>query len=276
MIEQSLFGIIVLKQPDIPMRLIWEDYDILKIIARQAAAFLAMQHASQILSESKQLHALHKLSAFLVHDLKTISSQLSLLLKNAEKHKDNPHFISDMLQTTENSVNRMNHMLNQLRDQAIEEGDNSEVLDLIALVQGQLKRSGTHLPKPEFRCSDHSIRIKAEAEKLESAIGHILQNARDATPDDGSIVLTLRSNEDWATLAIEDSGSGMTQEFIDSKLFTPFVSTKGLSGMGIGVYQAREYVRSIGGDVGVSSRPGEGTTFLIRIPILKLRNVESA
>ncbi len=267
MIKNRLFGIIVLKQSDVPVQLIWEDYDILKIIGRQVAAFLAMQHGDQILSESKQLNAMSQLSAFLIHDLKTISAQLSLLVTNAEKHKDNPQFISDMLDTTENSVSRMNRMLNQLKEQTLVDGKTDDLVDLIALINKQIKISNSQRPIPEFRCNQDSIRIRADTERLGSAIGHMIQNAQEATAKDGQITLSLSSNRKWATLAVEDTGSGMSPEFIEKKLFSPFVSTKGLAGMGIGAYQTREYVRSIGGDVTVSSRSGEGTTFLIRIPL---------
>jgi signal transduction histidine kinase len=69
-------------------------------------------------------------------------------------------------------------------------------------------------------------------------------------------------------LFIQDTGAGMTEEFIDSRLFKPFESTKGLTGMGIGAYQAREYVRNVGGNIDVTSEPGVGSCFSIRFPLL--------
>ena len=65
---------------------------------------------------------------------------------------------------------------------------------------------------------------------------------------------------------IEDSGSGMDDDFIRHRLFKPFDSTKGLTGMGIGVFESRDYIRSLGGDINVSSKPGEGSLFRVMIP----------
>jgi signal transduction histidine kinase len=59
----------------------------------------------------------------------------------------------------------------------------------------------------------------------------------------------------------------MDEDFIRDRLFKPFFSTKASKGMGVGAYQAREYVRSLGGTVHVDSTPGEGTVFTIRLPL---------
>ena len=59
----------------------------------------------------------------------------------------------------------------------------------------------------------------------------------------------------------------MTAEFVSERLFKPFDTTKGSKGMGIGAYQVREYVRSLGGRVDVASLPGKGTRMTLRIPL---------
>ena len=68
---------------------------------------------------------------------------------------------------------------------------------------------------------------------------------------------------------ISDTGSGMSPEFVSERLFRPFDSTKGSQGMGIGAYQAREYVRMLGGQLEVKSALGEGSTFSLRLPLAK-------
>jgi signal transduction histidine kinase len=98
-------------------------------------------------------------------------------------------------------------------------------------------------------------------------LGHLIQNAQDATPPTGDISLTLKLAKGKVVLFIQDTGTGMTKEFISSQLFKPFESTKGLTGMGIGAYQAREYIRRIGGDIDVTSEPGVGSCFTVRIPL---------
>ena len=70
-----------------------------------------------------------------------------------------------------------------------------------------------------------------------------------------------------ALVDIEDNGSGMDLDFVRHRLFRPFESTKAGKGMGIGAYQAREFLRGIGGDIRVKSTPGEGTTVTLAIPL---------
>ena len=70
-----------------------------------------------------------------------------------------------------------------------------------------------------------------------------------------------------AVVEITDSGVGMDADFISQRLFRPFDTTKGNAGMGVGVYQSREFVQSVGGDIDVTSAPGAGTTFRIRLPM---------
>ena len=98
-------------------------------------------------------------------------------------------------------------------------------------------------------------------------MGHLIQNAQDATPADGEVTLTLKTAKDNVVLFIQDTGSGMTEDFIRTRLFKPFESTKGLTGMGIGAYQAREYVRQIGGTMDVTSQPDLGSCFTLRFPL---------
>jgi signal transduction histidine kinase len=114
--------------------------------------------------------------------------------------------------------------------------------------------------------------VKADHEQLRSVLGHLIQNAQDATPPSGEITLTIKTSKGSVVLFIQDTGSGMTEEFISDQLFKPFESTKGLTGMGIGAYQAREYIRKIGGSIDVTSEPGIGSCFSVRIPLASERS----
>ena len=112
-----------------------------------------------------------------------------------------------------------------------------------------------------------SLKVRANPEKLSSVIGHTVQNAIDASCESGSVRVSAARRQHWAEVLIEDDGEGMDAEFVEKKLFQPFESTKGLTGMGIGAYQTREYIRSIGGDVEVASQLGVGTQFTLRLPL---------
>jgi signal transduction histidine kinase len=66
----------------------------------------------------------------------------------------------------------------------------------------------------------------------------------------------------------------MEPTFLRERLFRPFDSTKGSKGMGIGAYQAREFIRNAGGEITVESRAGQGTTFRISLPVVQRRSSE--
>ena len=264
LLERHLFGAILIGQPAVSIKLIWEDYDILKVIARQAAAFLALHHADQVLAESRQLRAMDQLSAFVVHDLKTITAQFSLLLRNAERHKQNPAFIDDMLRTTDHAVTQMTRLLHQLRAR---DSDMVTAVDLVDVVRTVAAERGRQAPAPSTRIEAGSLVVHGDAGRLGSVIGHIVQNAQEASGESGSVCIGIHATATWAVLEISDNGHGMTPAFIESELFKPFATTKGVAGIGVGAFQCREYLRQLGGDVSVRSQPGVGTTFTLRIPL---------
>jgi putative PEP-CTERM system histidine kinase len=263
-VEEKLFALAALGQPAVNIDLGWEDFNILKVVGRQVGGYLALQHADRVLSESKQFRAMNQVSAFIVHDLKTVTAQLSLMLRNAEKHSSNPAFVADMLRTTDNAVARMNRLLAQLRETR-QEPERSEV-DLVAATREALASCERREPCPRFDAPREPVPVTADRERLVAAIGHIVKNAQEATPESGDVHVTIRQDGSWVAVEVTDTGCGMTPEFITKQLFTPFTTTKGLSGMGIGTYQAREYLRSLGGDVSVTSAPGRGTSFTLRLP----------
>ncbi len=272
-IEDRLFGVVVIGQPLTPMSLIWEDYDILKIIARQSAGFLALHHADSVLSASKQLRAMDQLSAFVVHDLKTVSAQLGLLLRNAERHRANPAFIDDMLKTTENAVGRMNRLVDQLR--STDQESKKQELDLVTIIDDVVKDRAVQAPSPQLETFIAPLAVRADPERLGSVIAHVIQNAQDATDHSGSVRVRVDATSVWAIVTVTDTGHGMSAEFIDNDLFAPFATTKGVAGIGVGAYQCREYIRALGGDVSVRSKVGVGTEFTLRLPVAFARSTEA-
>jgi hypothetical protein len=96
--------------------------DLLKTAGRQAAGFLAQMQATEALLEARKFDAFNRMSAFVVHDLKNIVTQLSLMMKNAERLHDNPEFQQDMLMTVESSLEKMRQLMLQLREGATPPG----------------------------------------------------------------------------------------------------------------------------------------------------------
>jgi signal transduction histidine kinase len=118
-------------------------------------------------------------------------------------------------------------------------------------------------------------RVRADPERLTTILDHVIRNAQDATTPGGSVELLLAADQTSAQLTVSDTGGGMDADFVRNRLFRPFDTTKGSKGMGIGAYQVREYVRSLGGEVDVQSTPGVGTQFCIRLGLCPKTNPAS-
>ena len=110
-------------------------------------------------------------------------------------------------------------------------------------------------------------------ESIEQALAHLVQNAIDASPDNEPVRIDISCSDDETAIAIIDKGDGMSAEFIRTRLFQPFASTKE-SGFGIGAYEARTLIVAMGGRLEVESRPGEGTRFTIYLPAVELEAAE--
>ena len=247
----------------------WEDSDLLKTAARQAASYIAQQEASVALVEARQFESFNKLSTYIVHDIKNLVAQLSLIVTNAEKHKNNPLFMRDVINTIDNTVQKMNKMLDMVSGKTMEKSHSSRI-DVIELLQEliRLREKSETKPIPTLGCESHNSFVRADRNQLLSIFGHLVQNAQDATPNEGRIQILQSIENGNILLKFIDTGHGMTEEFIQNQLFKPFKSTKG-KGMGIGVYETREIISALGGTIDVESTPGQGTCFSIRLPLCK-------
>ena len=268
LVADELLGFVVLAQPRTPVDLDWEVRDLLKTAARQAAGFLAQMHATEALLEARKFDAFNRMSAFVVHDLKNIITQLSLMMKNAERHRDNPEFQQDMLITVDSSLDKMRQMMLQLRQGERPAGVASGV-ELAPLLQRIAQAARQRGRQIEVELIDR-IATRGHAQRLERVIGHIVQNALDATPATGRVWVRLQQSSGRARVVVGDSGAGMSAEFIQTRLFRPFNSTKS-SGMGIGSYESFQYVKELGGSIDVKSTLGLGSEVTLLLPMFDLR-----
>ncbi|MFN2309179.1 MAG: XrtA/PEP-CTERM system histidine kinase PrsK [Gammaproteobacteria bacterium] len=265
-LHDRLLGFIVLTRSPAPQHFNWEDCDLLKTAGRQAASHLAQLEAARALADARQFEMCSRLSTYVMHDLKNLVAQLSLVVTNAAKHKHNPQFMEDAIRTVEHSVDKMNRLMAHLRS-----GGNDQMqivaVELCPLLHDVARTMANGRPAPSVDCQAKGIATRADKDRFAAIVGHVVRNAQDATPDDGRIIMRLFKRDEWAVVEVQDTGCGMDPDFIRERLFRPFETTKGPSGMGIGVYETREFVRALGGDVEVISRVGEGTTFRLRVPI---------
>lgn len=260
----QLLGFVILATPRTRLDINWEVLDLLKTAGRQAASFLGQMQAAEALLESKKFDSFNRMSAFVVHDIKNLVSQLSLLLKNSERHRDNPEFQADMYATVGHAVERMKRLLMQLR--AGEEPiDKPVAVDLEAVVRRIERSTATQKPALDVE-AESEVMALCHADRIERVLGHLVQNAREAVAENGKVWIRLRRENGHACLEVGDNGHGMSPEFMRERLFKPFQTTKP-SGMGIGVYESRQYITELGGRIVVDSQPNRGTQVTLLLPL---------
>ncbi len=267
-VGDDLVGFVVLARARTVVDVDWEVTELLATASRQAASFLAQMRATESLLETRKFDAFNRMSAFVVHDLKNIVTQLSLMLRNAKRLHANPEFQRDMLETVENSLEKMRQLMLQLREGNAPAGLASGV-DLVAIarrIEAVTVERGRQL---ELQTAER-LMTRGQEDRIERVIGHVVQNALDATDASGRVWLTLRRASGQAQVEVGDTGSGMSAEFVRTRLFKPFNTTKS-TGMGIGAYESFQYVRELGGSISVDSQPDRGTVMTILMPLFDSR-----
>ena len=257
-----LIGLVLLAAPEFRRALDWEDFDLLKTAGRQAASSLAEAHGQQALATAQRFDEFNRRFAFILHDIKNLVSQLSLVARNAERHADNPDFRADMIATLRSSVGKMTDLLARLTPASDQRPARLEPVALRPLVAALVaSRRAVH----DITLSGNGNHwVMADPLLLEQAIGHLLQNALDASAPSQAVTVRMGGDGRDATISIVDQGSGMDSEFIRTRLFQPFASTKD-GGFGVGAFEARSLIALMGGRLSVDSRPGKGSKFTIHM-----------
>jgi putative PEP-CTERM system histidine kinase len=261
--HERLVGLVLLGAPDYRRPLDWEDFDLLRTAGRQAASSFAESLSQEALANAQRFEEFNRRFAFILHDVKNLVSQLSLLARNAERHADKADFRADMVATLRGSVGKMNELLARLAPHS----------------PARVQRLAPEPLRPVLtaaiaaRRADHNIRLLGDtnlwavfdAAALEQAVGHLLQNAVEACSATVPVTVKVSCVDGTISIAISDKGMGMDSDFVRNRLFQPFASSKP-GGFGIGAFEARSLITAMGGQLAVDSRPGRGTTFTILLP----------
>ncbi|MCU0949060.1 MAG: PEP-CTERM system histidine kinase PrsK [Porphyrobacter sp.] len=259
-----LVGVIVLARPRNPRHLDWEDFDLLRVAGQQLASYLSEQAGQQALMDASRFDEFNRRMAFVMHDIKNLVSQLSLLAANAEKHADNPAFRADMLLTLRNSADKLSALLARLGRYGSGQVNALGSIELVALARGIAERfKGVH---PVALTRETPVNVMGNREALEQALIHLVQNAIDVSEAGMPVFLDVTCEGLHGAIDVVDSGKGMSPEFVRTGLFKPFVSSKA-GGFGIGAFEARELVKAMGGRIAVESREGLGTRFSVALPL---------
>jgi putative PEP-CTERM system histidine kinase len=260
----KLVGLVILEHPPIRRQLDWEDFDLFRTAGIQAASYIAEARGQQALADSRRFDEFNRRFAFIMHDIKNLVSQLSLVARNAERHADNPEFRADMIATLQSSVKKMNDLLVRLSPGAVRTA--AEPARLVRIIEPvEAVVAAKRHAHPVRVGGDPALAAKADRIGLEQALGHLVQNAIDASPTDAPVEIAFFESGGDVVIEVADRGIGMSEEFVRTRLFQPFASTKE-SGFGLGAYEARALIVAMGGRIEVETLVGEGTRFTLFLP----------
>ena len=262
-IGKTFYGFFVLSNTNEHNKLNWEDRDLLFAIAKQLGNFISLNEANDALAESKQFDAFNRMSAFLVHDLKNIQAQLALITSNAMQHRNNPEFVDDVFETVESATERLEKVLTQLRNKQVAQSASKSV-DLGDIIKRVITQRNVMQPCVEL-VNQAPCLVTIDDERFFSVMNHLIQNAQEATASDGWVKVSIEKQQNTIHIVVKDNGCGMSESFIATRLFKPFDTTKGNAGMGIGVFEAKQFFESVGGNLAVESIEGQGTKMIISL-----------
>jgi putative PEP-CTERM system histidine kinase len=247
-----------------------DDLDLLRAIARHVAVLLSHARLAEERHSAAELEALHRFSAFCMHDLKNLAARLSLVTQNAEVHGDDPAFREAARKTIERTGREMTSLIAKLSLRSPDPGQ-AQVLHVEPLLLDILKSVDPELTSVLVLPSGSLPPVMAIREELEQVILNTILNARQALeqagrhlrPADFSITAEQRNGHVIVTVADQGVGIGPAQL---RTLFQPLKTTK-KSGLGIGLYESRRLVEANRGRLLVESEAGRGTRVRIELSV---------
>ncbi len=241
------------------------DLELMETVGEHAAAVVVTARLSESRARSREFETFHRLTSFVVHDLKNSITALSMLSENALKNFDDREFQRDALTTVAQTVDRMKSLLGRLREAPAPTRLRLAPVDLAALAR-EVASPVARNDRISLVTELAPLSISADGEALSKVIQNLVTNAVQSIDGRGTVVLRTYAEGGRAVVSVSDTGCGMSDEFVRTSLFKPSSSTK-QGGWGIGLYHIKGLVEAHGGTIDVSSKEGTGSTFSVRLPI---------
>jgi PAS domain S-box-containing protein len=226
------------------------------------------------LRRAESLASLTTLAAGVAHEIKnplgSMGIHLQLIQKKiGGKSRVDPRTIGGHLDVIGEEVDRLNRIVVDFlfavkpMDTRLEEADINVVIEeLLEFVRPEMDQAGVRI---ESHLSPKVPFLRIDARFIKQALLNLIKNAVAAMPEGGTLgVETLRGDGE-ALVRVSDTGTGIPEEIMD-KIFEPYFTTKPF-GTGLGLTIVFKIVKEHFGDISVSSRLGEGTTFTLSLPV---------
>lgn len=245
-----------------------DDFDLLTALGSQTASALLAIRMAEELARAREQQAWNRLSAFVLHDIKNAATMLALLQENAPEHIHEPAFQQDMLELVGDALRRMGRVEQRLRALKDECTPELQCLEFSRFLQDCIRRLKKKLPFMEIMLEGtDKIKVMSDAELFGSVLENLLLNAYEAHGE-GAIVriMTHRDGDaDQVVVEITDNGPGIAAELLPEALFEPLKTSKE-GGSGIGLWQVKRVVASLGGTISADNSKDGGAQFVIRLP----------
>jgi putative PEP-CTERM system histidine kinase len=263
--NRIIAGLIVTRRQLVPETLIYDDYDLMKVLARQAAQAIANLRLSEELVETREMAAVARISSFVIHDLKNLTTGLSLVVDNAQEHIGDPEFQQDAIRTVKNTLAKMKNLIQRLRSIPEKHTLRTGAEDIDRLSRETVSELAAARPGTSIDYDGSPVFSRVDGEEIKKVIVNIVLNALEACGAKGTVMVRTGRENGGACIRVSDSGCGMTEDFVKDHLFKPFRTTKE-KGLGIGLYQCKQIVEAHGGSIEVKSEEGKGTEFVVFLP----------
>src|SRR3546814_304395 len=202
---ERLAGFLLLERSPVVADLNWEDFDLLRTVGQQAASYIAGAQSQSALADAEKFEEFNRRFAFIMHDIKNLVSQLSLVARNAERHADKPEFRADMVATLQSSVGKMNDLLARLAQHNKGRTDERVAVPLGRLLEALARdKRKAHPVLLDVR---QDCAIVGDPQRVEQIVAHLVQNAIDASPADQPVEISLCAPGREAQIVIADRRS---------------------------------------------------------------------
>jgi len=246
-----------------------DDRDLLRAIAHHAAMLLSLVHLAEARRAATGMEALHRVSAFCLHDLKNLAARLSLVVQNADVHGHDPVFQQSAMRTVAQTAKSMTALVGKLSLESDDLTDHDvpvgELTDVQSIIDDTVKSVNGGVSVSVRNEVAAVLPVRIHADQLQQVLLNLILNAAQACGSQGEIRIITKAEEGAAVIVVSDTGSGIPPSVLRT-LFRPFRTTK-KGGLGVGLYECKRIVEAHQGTIRVESESGRGTAVRITLPL---------
>jgi len=247
------------------------------------SALIELQETQAQMVQQERIAAVGQLAAGIAHDFNNIMATVilysDLLLKTGDLAKKEEKRIKLIREQGQRAADLTQQILDFSRKSIMQRQDLDFWYFLVDM-RSLLVRTLPENIRFSMISEGDRFMINADPTRIQQVVLNLVLNARNAMPDGGELCIKLSDvpqeidalpleieTGDWVCLAISDTGKGISDEVL-ARIFEPFFTTRAPMGSGLGLSQVDGIIKQHGGRIDVKTAVGEGTTFLVYLPIL--------